>query len=385
MIIKKYKGYSMKKLSLLFVFLFIFFCIPNVTYSQLLLTDNFDYPNGAALTDWGWTIKSGGTLNPILVGTNNGLTYTHYANSGIGNAAIMQDTGQDVYRDFTPQITDGNTNVVNLYVSFLVNMTTPRTGDFFLALQNNAAGNLLFYLRTYAKAATGGWNIGLSKSYETPVYGTHTLALNTTYLVVLRYTINPNSTTDDEVAAYVLTDPVLPATESLAAGNAEQIGPFTINIAQTDAFINLSRILLRQGSTGSSPDLVIDGIRVGNTWNDAPLPVELSSFTSNTNGRNIQLNWETKTEKNSDKFVIEKMNSSIGSSWVNVGSVKAAVLSNSPKNYSYSDTKLQSGKYQYRLKMVDNDGSFSYSSIEAAEVAVPKDFAVSQNYPNPFN
>jgi hypothetical protein len=35
--------------------------------------------------------------------------------------------------------------------------------------------------------------------------------------------------------------------------------------------------------------------------------------------------------------------------------------------------------------MVDNDGSFSYSSVEAAEVAIPKDFAVSQNYPNPFN
>ena len=35
--------------------------------------------------------------------------------------------------------------------------------------------------------------------------------------------------------------------------------------------------------------------------------------------------------------------------------------------------------------MVDNDGTSSYSSVEAAEVAVPKDFAVSQNYPNPFN
>ncbi|MDR3668101.1 MAG: T9SS type A sorting domain-containing protein, partial [Ignavibacteriaceae bacterium] len=44
-----------------------------------------------------------------------------------------------------------------------------------------------------------------------------------------------------------------------------------------------------------------------------------------------------------------------------------------------------SGKYQYRLKMVDNDGSFSYSTVEAAEVAIPKDFSVSQNYPNPFN
>jgi hypothetical protein len=374
----------MKKLSLLFLFLFIFFFIPNFTYSQLLLIDNFDYPNGAALTDWGWTINdASGTLNQIHVGTNNGLSYTGYANSGIGNAAIMKETGQDVYRSFTPQITGGNPNVINVYVSFLVNMTTPRTGDYFLCLQDHNDG-IVYYLRTYAQAVTGGWNIGLSKSYEGPVYGTHTLALNTTYLVVLRYTINPNSTTDDEIVAYVFTDPILPASEGLAAGVAtEQIGPFTININQTDAFIDLGRILLRQGSTGSSPDLVIDGIRVGNTWNDAPLPVELSSFTSNTNGRNVQLSWETKTEKNSDKFVIERQ--TIGAAWEAIGSVKAAVLSNSPKNYSYTDTKLQSGKYQYRLKMIDNDGSFAYSKIVETEVAVPKDFAVSQNYPNPFN
>ncbi len=119
--------------------------------------------------------------------------------------------------------------------------------------------------------------------------------------------------------------------------------------------------------------------------NNNALPVELSSFTTNVNGRNVQLSWETKTEKNSDKFDIEKMNSAIGSSWINVGSVKAAVLSNSPKEYSFTDKNLQSGKYQYRLKMIDNDGSFAYSSVEAAEVAIPKDFAVSQNYPNPFN
>ena len=72
-------------------------------------------------------------------------------------------------------------------------------------------------------------------------------------------------------------------------------------------------------------------------------------------------------------------------SWSTVGTVKASVLSNSPKSYSYTDSKLQSGKYQYRLKMVDNNGTFSYSKVEGAEVAIPKDFAVSQNYPNPFN
>ena len=32
------------------------------------------------------------------------------------------------------------------------------------------------------------------------------------------------------------------------------------------------------------------------------LPVELSSFTSDVNVRDVSLNWETTTEKNSDKF-----------------------------------------------------------------------------------
>jgi hypothetical protein len=116
----------------------------------------------------------------------------------------------------------------------------------------------------------------------------------------------------------------------------------------------------------------------------AALPVELSSFSSNAKGRIVVLNWETKTEINSNRYDIEKSLVST-TSWSTIASVKASGTSNSPKKYSYSDTKLQSGKYQYRLKMVDNDGSFTYSSVEAAEVAIPKDFALSQNYPNPFN
>jgi hypothetical protein len=114
-----------------------------------------------------------------------------------------------------------------------------------------------------------------------------------------------------------------------------------------------------------------------------PLPVELSSFTSNTNGRNVSLNWETKTEKNSDKFIIEKNVNN--AAWEQIGSVKAAVLSNSSKFYCFTDKNLQTGKYQYRLKMIDNDGTFAYSNVIETEVALPKTFALSQNYPNPFN
>jgi hypothetical protein len=65
--------------------------------------------------------------------------------------------------------------------------------------------------------------------------------------------------------------------------------------------------------------------------------------------------------------------------------MKASGNSNSPKEYSYLDKNLNSAKYQYRLKMVDDNGSFNYSKIIEAEVAAPKMFNVSQNYPNPFN
>jgi hypothetical protein len=135
---------------------------------------------------------------------------------------------------------------------------------------------------------------------------------------------------------------------------------------------------------GNNTTTPIVGTTDYSNWNNPLLPVELSSFASAAQGLTVLLTWSTKTEKNSDRFEIER-SLVTNTTWSTVGTVKASVLSNSVKNYSYTDTKLQSGKYQYRLKMVDNDGSFSYSSVEAAVVAVPKDFTVSQNYPNPFN
>ena len=139
--------------------------------------------------------------------------------------------------------------------------------------------------------------------------------------------------------------------------------------------------------TGMSLTDVANIFYVGAT-NESSLPVELSTFTSNVNGRNIILNWETKTEKNSDKFVIERSKTDANTTnlnWEVVTSVKAAVLSNSPKQYSFTDKNLQSGKYQYRLKMIDNDGSFTYSKVVEVEITLPKNFELSQNYPNPFN
>ncbi|MGB5849452.1 MAG: T9SS type A sorting domain-containing protein, partial [Ignavibacteriaceae bacterium] len=44
-----------------------------------------------------------------------------------------------------------------------------------------------------------------------------------------------------------------------------------------------------------------------------------------------------------------------------------------------------SGTYNYRLKQIDNDGTYEYSDVVSIEVGVPNNFYLSQNYPNPFN
>ena len=116
----------------------------------------------------------------------------------------------------------------------------------------------------------------------------------------------------------------------------------------------------------------------------SPLPVELSSFTAKLNGNSVVLNWKTASELNNNSFEVQR--SSVSSSWETIASVSGAGNSNTVKNYSFTDSKLpQTGKYSYRLKQIDNSGSFKYSNSSEVDYIAPANFALSQNYPNPFN
>jgi hypothetical protein len=118
--------------------------------------------------------------------------------------------------------------------------------------------------------------------------------------------------------------------------------------------------------------------------NDEALPVELIAFYCEPNNTDISLHWNTATETNSNSFEIERKELS-GTKWLKIGSVHANFLSNSPKSYSFTDRKLKPGGYQYRLKMVDNDGSFQYSKTVDVKAKITMGLELCQNYPNPFN
>ena len=107
---------------------------------------------------------------------------------------------------------------------------------------------------------------------------------------------------------------------------------------------------------GINTDVTVQGGHLNNLAND-PVPVELSSFTASSQDRNVNLSWATKTEVNTSMFQIERTVQNT-QSWIKVGEVSASGNSNSTKEYSFTDKKLNSGKYIYRLKMIDADGTF---------------------------
>ena len=113
------------------------------------------------------------------------------------------------------------------------------------------------------------------------------------------------------------------------------------------------------------------------------IPVELTSFTATVKEGTIELNWSTATETNNQGFGIQRKSS--GSEYSEIGFVPGFGTTTEPKSYSYTDSKLSAGKYTYRLKQIDFDGSFEYSAEVEVEIVAPLEFSLEQNYPNPFN
>ncbi|NWF91039.1 MAG: immune inhibitor A [Ignavibacteriaceae bacterium] len=121
------------------------------------------------------------------------------------------------------------------------------------------------------------------------------------------------------------------------------------------------------------------------------IPVELISFTGDVQETNVLLKWTTATELNNYGFEIQRSLTQTLSegeglfNWNKIGFVPGVGNSSSIQNYSFVDnTNDKFGKYAYRLKQIDFDGSFKYLNEIELEI-FPIIFSLQQNFPNPFN
>lgn len=129
-----------------------------------------------------------------------------------------------------------------------------------------------------------------------------------------------------------------------------------------------------------------DNNQLGNSFDapitvgPSPLPVTLVSFNVDKEGFAANLAWATTEESNSDFFEIQ--HSLNAKNWAAVGTVKSHGESNVLRNYTYTHAAPASGTNYYRLRMVDKDATFAYSTIRSLNFEGLAESSVSV-FPNP--
>lgn len=113
---------------------------------------------------------------------------------------------------------------------------------------------------------------------------------------------------------------------------------------------------------------------------DYGLPVQLIHFTAEKDGNTVHLAWSTATEKNNDRFEVER--SYDGATFTKIGSVAGSGTTTEIQHYSFTDQHPGSGQRYYRLRQVDYDGAYEYSPVVSVAAAATDVINV---YPNPFS
>jgi Secretion system C-terminal sorting domain/Leucine rich repeat len=109
------------------------------------------------------------------------------------------------------------------------------------------------------------------------------------------------------------------------------------------------------------------------------LPITLISFSAKQESNSVFLQWQTANEANAKEFVIQRDN---GNGFIDVGRISANSITIA-NAYNFTDVTPYIGSNIYRLKMIDEDGRFTFSnSIRINFEATSKVLKV---YPNPVS
>ena len=220
-----------------------------------LFEENFDYTAATLLTANGWSAHSGGGTNSFFV-SSPGLSYPGYpANSGL-TAQTNGTSGEDVNRTFPAQ-TSGD-----IYTALLVKLSDAplgTNGGYFFHLGTNTFSTSDFKGRIFAHMDTNDMiRFGVSRAGDqtTAVWTDYVYPLETTHLLVLKYSI-VSGAANDVVTLWV--NPTIGATEPAAQLTAA-------DASGTD-IANVGAVAFRQGNASNpTPVGKYDSVKVTNNW-----------------------------------------------------------------------------------------------------------------------
>jgi hypothetical protein len=343
------------------------------TFAQGLFFETFNYGTNPGsiitLSNGRWVENTNvSTINIIQYNPSGSLLFPN-CNAAGGRLNIL-NTGQDITAALSSSV---STN--NLYMAMLVNFSAAQaTGDYFFSFMPTTTTNT-FTGRVFVRLNGSNINFGLMKNNGGTVpYSSNGYLLNTTYCLVLKYTFNSATTTDDVATLYVF-DAIngIPATEPLS--NELAIS------ANTDATA-IGAIAIRQGAASAGATGAFDNIIVDTTWPNmvSLLPIKLKSFNSTYKNNAVTLNWQSIYENNFDFYQLEKITDA--SQFTTIATIKGKSINGNAADYSFTDASIVKDKQYYRLKMVNKDGSFTYSQVIASSSKSSLEISL---YPNPVN
>jgi hypothetical protein len=169
-----------------------------------------------------------------------------------------------------------------------------------------------------------------------------------------------NSTAASTFIVHNAAGTVLGTTGSLNTGGAWST--ITLNGVNLTAGKQIIYLTATNGAT-----LELNWLRI-NCVTGCTLPVEFTSFQAKAISSNlVKLNWQTASEKNNEGFIVER--STDGINFDSVGIVYGKGTTTSINSYLYTDQVFNEELVYYRLKQVDLNGLFSYSTIQSVSFA----------------
>lgn len=115
---------------------------------------------------------------------------------------------------------------------------------------------------------------------------------------------------------------------------------------------------------------------------NSTLPVKLTSFDTKLHSNKVDIDWATSEEVNFSHFIVER--STNGTDFKEIAMIFAeAKRGGSVYEYADNVSSNASGLLHYRLKMVDQDGSFKYSNVRIVKLNASNNLVTVTAYPNP--
>jgi hypothetical protein len=384
--------------------------------SPVITTDNYGNLSAAATTISGTSGEAAGSTITVL---ENGVS--------IGTATVQSNGTWSLNytpvstKSYTATLSNGSCTSAASTAAVALSATTvcPTITGSYKASDNTISGTFAssftgkvrLYIdgdsigETSISAATS-WSITVNSNYRSIIYAGGVLTVTAQATGSAEKTDCSSSTVVGCPA--IPTPSITPTSSSILAGQTVpyQVTPSTSGFlyAVTSASSSTTNYTVSQWGTGSDLSMTTYPFNTAGTYNllvsavsfsgagclsssaatvvvSTSLPVTLLYFTGRNEDGLSKLTWETTTEDQVDRFVVER--SDDGRQFTEIGSVKATGNSNFRIKYDYTDSKPVVKYAWYRLRMVDIDGKVKYSNVIRLVNDV-RNITVLSVTPNPF-